>query len=114
VFDTEDGLVLLSGCGHAGIVNTLQYGQAIVRPAPFLAAIGGFHLFAATDEQLDWTAEKLRTFGLRNLMGAHCTGIEAVYGLRRRLGLARGACVVGAVGASFELGKGLDPLQLAR
>jgi 7,8-dihydropterin-6-yl-methyl-4-(beta-D-ribofuranosyl)aminobenzene 5'-phosphate synthase len=114
VFDTDDGLVLLSGCGHAGVVNTLEYARTIVRPAPVLAAIGGFHLFRATDEQLDWTAEKLRGFGLRNLMGAHCTGIEAVYGLRQRLGLRRGACVVGAVGASFELGKGLDPLELAR
>ena len=47
-------------------------------------------------------------------MGAHCTGIEAVYRLRARAGLSRATAVVGAVGASFELGKGIDPGQIAR
>jgi 7,8-dihydropterin-6-yl-methyl-4-(beta-D-ribofuranosyl)aminobenzene 5'-phosphate synthase len=51
---------------------------------------------------------------LGHLLGAHCTGIEAVFRLRELAGLQRGTCVVGAVGASFELGKGLDPLRLAR
>jgi len=113
VADTERGLVLLSGCGHAGIINTIEYARRIVRPAPLHAAIGGFHLFPATDAQLDWTAEKLRAFGLENLVGAHCTGIEAVYRLRDKVGLARATAVVGAVGASFELGKGIDPRELA-
>jgi 7,8-dihydropterin-6-yl-methyl-4-(beta-D-ribofuranosyl)aminobenzene 5'-phosphate synthase len=89
VADTPRGLVLLAGCGHAGIVNTIDYARKIVRPAPVHAAIGGFHLFAATDSHLDWTAAKLRELGLENLMGAHCTGIEAVYRLRDKAGLAR-------------------------
>ena len=54
-----DGLVLVSGCGHAGIVNTVTYARRVVRDAPLHAAIGGFHLFNATDEQLEWTAGKL-------------------------------------------------------
>lgn len=113
VFDTEHGLVLLSGCGHAGIVNTVEYARKVVRPAPLHAAIGGFHLFPLEDARLDWTADQLRGAGLENLIGAHCTGIEAVYRMRGRLGLPRGRAVVGAVGASFELGKGIDPLPLA-
>ena len=108
VVQTAPGLVVVSGCGHAGIVNTLEYAQKAVQNTQVHAAIGGFHLFRATDEQLDWTAEKLRTFGLRNLMGAHCTGIDAVYGIRRRLGLGRGACVVGAVGDGTPAGRA-DP-----
>ena len=114
VFDTDAGLVLLSGCGHAGVVNTVEFARKAVREAPLHAAIGGFHLFPATDERLDWTAGALRDFGLQNLMGAHCTGLEAVYRIRARAGLTRQSCVVGAVGASFELGKGFDPLDLAR
>ncbi|MBI3047582.1 MAG: MBL fold metallo-hydrolase [Acidobacteria bacterium] len=77
VVDSADGLILVSGCGHAGIINTIEYSRKIVRAAPLHAAIGGFHLFAATDATLEWTAGKLREFGLRHLLGAHCTGIEA-------------------------------------
>jgi 7,8-dihydropterin-6-yl-methyl-4-(beta-D-ribofuranosyl)aminobenzene 5'-phosphate synthase len=114
VFDTARGLVLLAGCGHAGIVNTVEYARKTVRPAPLHAAIGGFHLFPLDDQRLDWTADRLRDAGIENLVGAHCTGIEPVYRLRARLGLPRERAVVGAVGASFELGKGIDPLAVAR
>ena len=106
---------MISGCGHAGMVNTLEYARMKVRTAPILAAVGGFHLLAATDSSLDWTAAKLREAGLRHhLLGAHCTGIEAVYRLRSLLGLPRETAVVGAVGSSFTVGKGIDALALAR
>ena len=111
---TDKGLVVISGCGHAGIVNTLEYARKKVQAAPIHAALGGFHLFALNDEKLDWTAGKLKEFGLKNFLGAHCTGIEAVYRLRQQTGLDRQSCVVGAVGASFDLGKGIDPTALAR
>jgi 7,8-dihydropterin-6-yl-methyl-4-(beta-D-ribofuranosyl)aminobenzene 5'-phosphate synthase len=114
VADTSRGLVLLAGCGHAGIVNALEYSRRVVRPAPLHAALGGFHLFTASDAHLDWTAARLREFGIENLIGAHCTGLEAVYRLRDRAGLDRATAVVGAVGARFELGKGIEPGVLAR
>src|SRR5262245_23161669 len=111
---TEKGLVVLSGCGHAGVINTLEYSRQKIKAAPFYAALGGFHLFALDDEKLDWTASKLKEFGLRNFLGAHCTGVEAVYRIRQQVGLNRQSCVVGAVGSSFDLDKGIDPLMLAR
>lgn len=114
VFDTDDGLVLLSGCGHAGIVNTFEFARGRIRRAPAYAAIGGFHLFELDDSRLGWTAAKLREFGLKHLLGGHCTGVEAVYRLRQLTGLDRRTCVVSAVGSSFTLGKGIDPLNLAR
>lgn len=114
IFDTDRGLVVLAGCGHAGIINTVQYARQTVRPAPLHAAIGGFHLFRADDQTLAWTAGKLREFGLENLVGAHCTGLHSVYYFRDHLGLSRRACVVGAVGATFMLDKGIDPGQLAQ
>ena len=113
VIDTADGLVLVSGCGHAGIVNTVTYAQRVVRDAPLHAAIGGFHLFNATDEQLEWTAGKLKETGLTYLLGGHCTGIEAVYRIRARAGLTRKNAVVSAVGSSFTLGKGISALSIA-
>jgi len=114
VLDTDKGLVVVSGCGHAGIINTLEFARGQVRQTQVYAAIGGFHLFEADAATLDWTAAKLRGFTIKNLLGAHCTGIEPVFGLRQRLGLSRAACAVGAVGARFDLETGLDPGAIAR
>lgn len=113
VVNTPRGLVVISGCGHAGIINTLEYARKTVRQAPIHAALGGFHLFLASDDHLAWTAEKLREAGLRNFIGAHCTGLEAVYRLRELTGLTRETAVVGAVGASFSLDEGINALRLA-
>jgi 7,8-dihydropterin-6-yl-methyl-4-(beta-D-ribofuranosyl)aminobenzene 5'-phosphate synthase len=112
--ETADGLIVISGCGHAGIINTVEHARKVVRSAPIIAAIGGFHLFAASDAVLEWTAGKLRQVGLRHLLGAHCTGIEAVYRIRELAGLSRQTAVVGAVGSSFTLGRGIDALRLAQ
>ncbi len=114
VINTAQGLVLISGCGHAGIVNTLAMARGEFADEPVYAVLGGFHLFAATDAQVDWTADKLKEFGTSYLLGAHCTGIESVYRIRQRLGLPRGAAVVGAVGATFVLGEGIHPGRLAQ
>ncbi|HUE05317.1 MAG TPA: MBL fold metallo-hydrolase [Bryobacteraceae bacterium] len=111
---TAKGLVVISGCGHAGIVNTLEYARTRIAPLPIYAALGGFHLYNASDETLAWTASKLKDFGLQNLLGAHCTGIEAVYRLRQLTGLARATAAVGAVGGGFSLATGLDPGSIAR
>ena len=114
VIQTDKGLVVLSGCGHAGLINILEYSCESVSRVPIHAALGGFHLLRADDEHLDWTSSKLREFGLGHFFGAHCTGLEAVYQIRERAGLSRQTCVVGAVGASFTLGEGINPLSLAR
>jgi 7,8-dihydropterin-6-yl-methyl-4-(beta-D-ribofuranosyl)aminobenzene 5'-phosphate synthase len=114
VLDTERGLVVVSGCGHAGVINTLEFARETIRAAPIVAMVGGLHLFAADASVLDWTAEKLRGMELGNLLGAHCTGIEAVQILRGRLGLDRRTCVVGEVGSGFELGEGIRPGTIAR
>jgi 7,8-dihydropterin-6-yl-methyl-4-(beta-D-ribofuranosyl)aminobenzene 5'-phosphate synthase len=111
---TDKGLVVVSGCGHAGIINTLEHARKKVQNTNVYAALGGFHLFALDDAKLDWTASKLKEFGLQQFLGAHCTGIEAVYRIRQQARLNRQSCVVGAVGASFDLTKGIDPTALAR
>lgn len=115
VFDTAEGLVVLAGCGHAGLINTLEHARRVVRPdAPIHAVVGGFHLASTEEAKLDWTANRLSELGLVYLHGGHCTGIAPVYHLRDALGLDRTAAAVGAVGASFELGRGITPLWIAR
>ena len=112
--NSRSGLVVISGCGHAGIINTLEYARKAIADVPIEAAVGGFHLFAASDEVLDWTGGRLKAVGVRNLLGAHCTGIEAVFRLRQLVGLARRSAVVAAVGSSFTLGTGIESPPLAR
>ncbi len=114
VIDTDQGLVVLTGCGHAGVVNIVEHARSVVRPARVHALIGGVHLFNAKEQTLSWTAEKLRGFGVDHLIGAHCTGIESVFRLRADLGLDRAHAVVGAVGAKFELGRGIDARKIAQ
>jgi 7,8-dihydropterin-6-yl-methyl-4-(beta-D-ribofuranosyl)aminobenzene 5'-phosphate synthase len=114
IIQTENGLVLLSGCGHSGLINTITYAKSMLPQQNLLAAIGGFHLLLNTDEQIKWTAEQLKETGLRYFMGAHCTGIEPVYQIREWAGLKRGECIVGSVGAIFELDKGFATGPLTR
>jgi 7,8-dihydropterin-6-yl-methyl-4-(beta-D-ribofuranosyl)aminobenzene 5'-phosphate synthase len=113
VIRTDKGLVVVTGCGHAGVVNTVEYARKIAGPSP-VALIGGLHLFAAKDEALAWTADKLRAAGLVDLLGAHCTGIETVFRIRQLAGLSRKTAVVAAVGSSFDSERGIDPLALAQ
>jgi 7,8-dihydropterin-6-yl-methyl-4-(beta-D-ribofuranosyl)aminobenzene 5'-phosphate synthase len=113
IVETAQGLVIITGCGHAGIVNILTLADAKFH-RPIAAVIGGVHLFRATDQQVDWTGEKMKGFGVKYLIGAHCTGIESLYRLRQRLGLDRHSAVVGAVGASFDLAQGIHPGQIAQ
>lgn len=112
--NTPKGLVVVTGCGHAGIVNILTFAEREFPNVPVYAVLGGLHLFPASDQQLGWTGDKLKEFGVSYLVGAHCTGIESVYQLRQKLGLTRQSAVVGAVGATFTLGEGIHPGRVAR
>ncbi|MGE3817872.1 MAG: MBL fold metallo-hydrolase [Isosphaeraceae bacterium] len=114
VLDTARGLVVVTGCGHSGIVNILEYAKDKIRSTPVTAVVGGLHLFPLNDAGLAWTAEKLKGFGVAHLLGAHCTGVESVYAMRPGLGLDRTTCVVGAVGSGFDLDRGVLPGVIAR
>jgi 7,8-dihydropterin-6-yl-methyl-4-(beta-D-ribofuranosyl)aminobenzene 5'-phosphate synthase len=114
VLDTVKGLVVVTGCGHAGVVNILTQSTEHFPGEPVYGLVGGIHLYRQSDTQLDWTSDKLKGFDVENLLGAHCTGIEAVYHLRQRMGLSRKTAVVGSVGAAFTLKDGIVPGELEK
>ena len=114
VVQTNQGVVVLFGCGHAGVINTLEHVRKTIDPAGVRAIIGGLHLFNADEAHLFWTASQLKRFGVQQLVGAHCTGVEAVYRIRALAGLTRQTCMVGAVGATYSLDKGINPLRVAK
>ncbi len=114
VIDAQDGLILLSGCGHAGIVNTLEHIRSNINDKNIYVAIGGFHLINATDDHLKWTASKMQDFGVSKIIGAHCTGINALYSLKALMNLDRSNAVVGSVGDRFDLENGIQAGIIAR
>lgn len=114
VIETNKGFVLISGCGHAGIINTLEHIRSNINNEKVSTVIGGFHLLDATDEHLKWTSEKLADFGVTKIIGAHCTGINALYTLRQLMNLNRSDAVVGSVGDSFDLEKGINAGSIAK
>ena len=113
VVRTHEGPIVLLGCGHSGVVNALDHIQDTIQDGAVHALMGGLHLFAASDETLEWTAARLLVIGVENLMAGHCTGIEPLMRLRAGLNLDRSTAVVGAVGSSFVLGEGIHPTVIA-
>jgi 7,8-dihydropterin-6-yl-methyl-4-(beta-D-ribofuranosyl)aminobenzene 5'-phosphate synthase len=113
VVHAREGLVVITGCGHAGIGNILAQAREMVPGVPVRAVIGGLHLLDADEKALAWTAGQMRAAGVQHLLGAHCTGIEAVYRLRDLAGLDRRTAVVGAVGSGYSSAAGLNPRWLA-
>lgn len=114
VLETKEGLVLVSGCGHAGLINTLNHVQNKFSGQPVTVCIGGFHLLGASESSLAATAEQMKKSGVSYFMGSHCTGLEAVYQFRRLNNMPRERCVVGTVGATFETGKGITTGKIAQ
>lgn len=98
---TDKGWLLVSGCGHAGIINATAALRDI-RRVPVIMGVGGFHLFQASHEVLDWTAKNLKEVGMGSLVGAHCTGTAATYHLKESLGLPPSKVSIGAVGTQID------------
>ncbi len=77
IIDTDFGLVVISGCAHRGIVNTLRHAQKLTGKELVYAAIGGTHLFRASDERIWQTIADLKEMGIQRLGVSHCTGFPA-------------------------------------
>jgi 7,8-dihydropterin-6-yl-methyl-4-(beta-D-ribofuranosyl)aminobenzene 5'-phosphate synthase len=86
VVDTEYGLVVILGCAHHGIINTLRRAQQLTGQELIYAAIGGTHLLNASEERLKKTAAELLEIGVQYLGVSHCTGFEASAYLAREFG----------------------------
>ena len=71
------GLIILSGCAHAGIVNTIMYASEIFNIDRIYAVIGGFHLAEAGDDEIEQTIEYIRNIKPSLVIPSHCTGFRA-------------------------------------
>jgi 7,8-dihydropterin-6-yl-methyl-4-(beta-D-ribofuranosyl)aminobenzene 5'-phosphate synthase len=82
--ETSQGLIVLLGCGHSGVVNTLEYIRHISGEKPIHAVIGGMHLLHASAERLAFTGDALNRMTIRYLAPNHCTGLDAVCYFKNR------------------------------
>ena len=76
--ESPNGLIIVFGCAHAGVVNTLQWISDIRRAKQLYAIIGGMHLINAGTERIEKTITALREYNLKRIGPAHCTGRNAV------------------------------------
>lgn len=70
----DRGLVVISSCGHAGILNTLRRAQEVSGVEKIYALVGGFHLAPAPDDYLRQVMAGLNKFDLEHVMPMHCSG----------------------------------------
>ena len=97
---TEKGLVILLGCAHSGVINTVEHAKEVTGEEKVYAIIGGTHLGAASGKQLDETLVRFAQMELGLLAANHCTGLSVaarfkeVFGSKFRFG---------ATGEVFEL-----------
>ncbi len=97
----DKGLVVLTGCGHAGIVNICRYARHLTGDQPLYAALGGFHLNGPLFEPLiPRVLDDLHAMSPQVLVPAHCTGWRAQHAMSRSFGEA---FIPNTVGSRFLL-----------
>lgn len=84
--ETPKGTVVLLGCTHTGLVNTLRHALALTGKGSLHAVMGGTHLITASEERINYTLKMLEKFGLEQVSACHCTGPRAAFMLAGSLG----------------------------
>jgi 7,8-dihydropterin-6-yl-methyl-4-(beta-D-ribofuranosyl)aminobenzene 5'-phosphate synthase len=92
------GLVVVSGCAHSGIVNTVRHAQKISGVDTVYAILGGFHLAPASDEDIARTIDEIQAMEPALITPSHCTGFKAISEFARRM---PEEFVLGLVGTTY-------------
>ena len=74
----DKGLVILAGCAHSGIVNTVNYAREFTKVDKVWAIMGGFHLAPAKSEEIELTIDAIEELSPAMVVPTHCTGFEAI------------------------------------
>jgi 7,8-dihydropterin-6-yl-methyl-4-(beta-D-ribofuranosyl)aminobenzene 5'-phosphate synthase len=101
----EAGIVVLLGCAHAGVINTLRYALTLHPGLPLVAVLGGMHLHSVPTQRVTRTLSELAVLGVSRVIPAHCTGLPVLAALAT--GLPR-RCTPSEVGAVFEFTTGTE------
>jgi len=77
IINTEPGLIVILGCAHHGIINTLHHAQQLTGVKRIYMVLGGCHLMDATKERVQRTITALRELDIQKIGVSHCTGLSA-------------------------------------
>ncbi|WP_323078940.1 MBL fold metallo-hydrolase [Klebsiella quasipneumoniae] len=80
---TPEGLVVVTGCSHAGIANIIEYAKQVTGENHIASVIGGFHLQNADEDLLNQTGDYLKALSPGSLYPCHCTDLAAKVSLAR-------------------------------
>ncbi len=83
VYKSEKGLVIITGCSHAGICNIVNYAKKVCEDDRIIDIIGGLHLHDCDSTQLEGTVHFIGALGLSSLHACHCTGLQAQVALSK-------------------------------
>ena len=72
------GLIVLAGCAHSGIVNTINHAKDFFEIDSIYAVMGGFHLARASDDEIEQTIDYIRDINPSFIIPSHCTGLNAI------------------------------------
>jgi 7,8-dihydropterin-6-yl-methyl-4-(beta-D-ribofuranosyl)aminobenzene 5'-phosphate synthase len=76
----DKGLLILTGCGHAGIINTIKYAKKVTGVRKIYSVLGGFHLSGqGYEESIPLTIAELKREDPRYIVPCHCPGWKAAY-----------------------------------
>ncbi len=95
VLNTQKGLIVIVGCCHSGLVNTLEAVRSLFPGVPLWAIVGGFHLLHASAQRIKKSVSYLRTWDPQVVVAGHCTGFDALCSLRKAFGKRFRALTVG-------------------
>lgn len=85
-FETDDGLLILLGCCHSGLSNTIDYIRKISGVDKIHGVLGGMHLLQANEERLEKTFNIMREWNAKFLVPCHCTGMESALKMEKAIG----------------------------
>jgi 7,8-dihydropterin-6-yl-methyl-4-(beta-D-ribofuranosyl)aminobenzene 5'-phosphate synthase len=88
-FKTDKGLLIILGCAHRGIINTILHAKALTGMDEVFLVIGGTHLLNTSREQQEKTLEALKHLGVKKIGVSHCTGMKPASFLSEQLGPER-------------------------
>jgi len=77
VVRTDEGLVVVTGCAHPGIVEVVRRAKALSGDEVYLV-LGGFHLGGKSQREIEWIISEFRRLGVRKVAPCHCTGEQAI------------------------------------
>jgi 7,8-dihydropterin-6-yl-methyl-4-(beta-D-ribofuranosyl)aminobenzene 5'-phosphate synthase len=81
VVRTKQGMVIIFGCAHRGIVNIMQHCKEQL-DIPIYAIVGGMHLYRATEEHYRFVREFLQNNTVKQICPGHCTGMQRIFDLQ--------------------------------